>query len=190
MKKSGTKLSTRPKSTTHNLQEISQLWKVTEAAWHERNQALHNGKNKLTSQSEYNEKMKKYYQHKGEILRRDEHFLAPLRRICWNQNWEKIRFLERAKYLFEASKAGMEKVQISVSSYYQSTIKETKERQQQGVGIQRKSFAQPINTCHPILWLTWTVHSKEMIQEKCYQNFFTLLLHKEVTTHQPFHWQT
>ena len=76
MKKSGTKLSTRPKSTTHNLQEISQLWKVTEAAWHERNQALHNGQNKLTSQSEYNEKMKKYYQHKGEILRRDEHLFS------------------------------------------------------------------------------------------------------------------
>ena len=70
-----------------------------------------------------------------------------------------------------AQKSASEKVQISVSSYYQSTIKETKERQQQGVGIQRKSFAQPINTCHPILWLTWTVHSKEMIQAQCYQNF-------------------
>jgi len=123
---------------------ISQLRKVTEGAWHERNQALHNGQNNLISQSEYDEKkQKKLYQHKEEISTRDEHLFGnPLNDLLKSRLGKKTRFLERAKHLFADSKAWAEKGQKSISSHYHqiSPVTTQTKKQQQEVGKYRKSF--------------------------------------------------
>ena len=91
---------------------ITNLWMVVHRSWTDRNEILHRNVNLNIAQSDLDQQITKNYQHKEEICRRDSHlFSIALHNLLDSQLNRKIRFLERAKYIFHASKQQSQKGQ-------------------------------------------------------------------------------
>ena len=109
---------------------ITNLWMVVHRSWTDRNEILHCNVNlNIVAQSDLDQQIKQqYYQHKEEICRRDSHlFSIALQDLLDSRLNRKIRFLERAKYIFHASKQQSQKGQASINTIFSgNTVQETR----------------------------------------------------------------
>ena len=109
---------------------ITNLWMVVHRSWTDRNEILHCNVNlNIVAQSDLDQQIKQqYYQHKEEICRRDSHlFSIALQDLLDSRLNRKIRFLERAKYIFHTSKQQSQKGQASINTIFScNTVQETR----------------------------------------------------------------
>jgi hypothetical protein len=99
----------------------SQLWSMVCMAWSERNTVLHNATNTILAQSALDAAIHKAYSTRDEMCIRDHHiFQTTLPEMQKAQKGKKLRFLERAQYVIEASKALLRKGQQSILKFFKS----------------------------------------------------------------------
>ena len=81
---------------------ITHLWRVVHRSWTDRNEILHRNVNLNIAQSDLNQQITQYCQHKEKICRRDSHlFSIALLRICSTLDWtEKLGFWKEQNSYF------------------------------------------------------------------------------------------
>ena len=142
------------------------LWMVVHRSWTDRNEILHCNVNlNIVAQSDLDQQInQQYYQHKEEICRRDSHlFSIALQDLLDSRLNRKIRFLERAKYIFHASKKAVTKgtgvYKHDLLRQYSTGDKNSDSNNPSKLScVAYKNPLQTIHTTNPIPKLTCTTH--------------------------------
>ena len=145
------------------------------------------------AQSDLNQQITQYYQHKEEICRCDSHvFSISLQDLLDSQLNQKTRFLERSKNIFHASKQQSQKWQESIYTFFsRNTVQETGTptpaiRQNSRVWPSRTHYKQSTLRIQFPSWhapLSYMVRTKDRSYRKCFLPI--LLLEEWPPTHLP-----